>query len=80
MNKNLKAIKKIIKENIEDANCGLFNTKNIIGDQMFTLYEKDGVTIDICYRYSYFEILGLNEHEFREILKYYYALRSQHDD
>lgn len=80
MNKNLKAIKKIIKENIEDANCGMFNTKNLIGDQMFTLYEKDGVTIDICYRYSYFEILGLNEQEFREILKYYYALRSHNDD
>lgn len=75
MNKNLKAIKKIIKENIEDANCGMFNTRNIIGDQMFTLYKKDGVTIAICYRYSYFEILGLNEQEFKEILKYYEANR-----
>ena len=59
----LEIAKKVIKENIKDGDCGLFNTRNLVGDAMTTLYEEDGLTIDICYFYSYFEVFGLTDAE-----------------
>ena len=40
-----------------------FNTRNIIGDPMETIYCKDGVRIDYCYKYCYLEIFGLEEED-----------------
>ena len=72
MNK-LEIAKRVIKENIEDARCGIFDTRNIVGDTMETLYDSDGLTIDICYFWRYFEVFGLTKEEF-EILERYYNL------
>ena len=71
---NLEMAKKIIKASYRDANCGIYNCRNIIGDAMETIYEGEGLTIDICYRYSYFEVFGLSDAEFRELKKYYNSL------
>ena len=71
----LENAKKIIKEYFLLADCGLFNTRNIFGDLMETIYNDGYVTIDICYGYSYFEVFGLNEKEFRELKDYYNDLR-----
>lgn len=68
---NLEIAKKIIKENIKDADCGLFDCRNIMGDPMNTIYHKDGLVVDICYKYSYFEVFGLTDDEFSELLEYY---------
>lgn len=45
-----------------------FNTRNWIGDDMVTIYEKDGIQIDYAPDYDYIEIFGVSEEEF-EILK-----------
>lgn len=31
---------------------------------METIYEKDGITIDICYDWDYFEVFGMTNEEF----------------
>ena len=43
----LKKAKKIIKENYESGDCGIFNTRNWAGDYMSTIYDEDELTIDI---------------------------------
>ena len=75
----LEKAKEIIKENYKYADCGIFNTRNIAGDSMETIYEEwygddDVLTIDICYGWSYFEVFGLSEEEFDELEEYYEAL------
>lgn len=67
----LEIAKRIIKENIEDARCGIFSTRNIAGDSMETLYDSDNLIIDICYGWAYFEVFGLTDSEFVELEKYY---------
>lgn len=73
MNKLEKA-KEIIKEYYRSADCGIFDCRNIVGDKMETIYEDDGLTIDICYYYSYFEVFGLSDAEFEDLEKYYDSL------
>ena len=46
MNK-LDIAKKIIEQNYEDANCGIFNTSNIMGDPMTTIYRGNELIINI---------------------------------
>lgn len=70
----LEIAKRVIKENIEDARCGIFDTRNIVGDTMETLYDSDGLTIDICYFWRYFEVFGLTEGEFMILEGYYNSL------
>ena len=66
--------KRIIKENYKDADCGIYDTRNIVGDQMTTIYRGNELTIDICYHYSYFEVFGLSNDEFDELEKFYNIL------
>lgn len=66
--------KEIIKKNFNDAQCGLFNVRNIVGDDMITIYDNEGLIIDICYQWSYFEVFGLSEEEFEELMIYYNKL------
>ena len=70
MNK-LEIAKQIIKENIDDARFGIFGTLNNAGDKMDTLYDEDGLKIDICYGYEYFEVFGLSDNEFADLAEYY---------
>lgn len=74
MNKLEKA-KQIIKENFEEGDCGLFNTHNLAGDIMSTIYKEDGLQIELCYHWSYFEVFGLSDSEFDELLAYYNHLK-----
>lgn len=73
MNKLEKA-KEIIKTHYEDACCGIFDCRNILGDEMTTIYKDEGLTIDLCYGYMYFEVFGLSREEFKELEKYYDSL------
>lgn len=68
--------KEIIKEHYEEADCGLYDTRNIVGDWMTTIYEDDSLTIDICYNYSYFEVFGLSNEDFEELLTFYASLET----
>lgn len=76
----LEKAKEIIKENFSLYDCGLFNTRNLVGDPMSTIYDEDGLTIDVCYRYSYFEVFGLTDEEFEELKKFYVYLRYSQED
>lgn len=69
--KEFKKVKQIIKENIDDARCWLFDTRNIVGDPMMNLYEGKYFSLDMCYYYSYFEVFGTTDDEFEELEKFY---------
>lgn len=71
---NLEKAKEIIKAHYSDAECGIFNSRNIVGDVMETIYKGEGLTIDICYGYEYFEVFGLSGEEFEELEDYYCSL------
>lgn len=75
--KEFNQIKEIIKEWFEYGNCGLFNSRNLIGDHMSTLFDGEYFTLDICYRYSYFEVFGITQEEYAELLKHYKTLGNQ---
>ena len=70
----LEIAKKIIERYYKYAYCGLFNSRNTVGDKMYTIYSEDGLTIDICYDYAYFEVCGLDNDEFEELCDYYRIL------
>lgn len=67
----LKKAKEIVEKYFTAADCGIFNTRNIVGDHMETLYKDDEITIDICYHWSYFEVFGLSANEFKELDRFY---------
>lgn len=66
----LEKTKKIIESRIQDARFGIFNSRNIVGDIMSTIYEDDEITIDICYHWCYFEVFGLSDDEFKSLEAY----------
>jgi len=74
MNK-LATAKKIIKDNFEEGRFGLFNTRNLVGDPMTIIFDREGLRIEMCYYYEYFEVFGLSKEEFEELKEYYKKLR-----
>ena len=74
MNK-LEEAKKVVKENLEESGgvlgYGIFNTRNIVGDPMVRIYSNNGLVIDVCYGYGYFEVFGLTTDEFVELENFY---------
>lgn len=77
MTNNLEIAKRIIKKHFNSAPCGIFNCRNFVGDLMENLYEKDELTIDISPYWGYFEVFGLSNDEFKELVKYYETLVEQ---
>ena len=70
----LEKAKEIVKEHYRFARCGIFDSRNLVGDCMETIYEGEGLTVDICYNYSYFEVFGLTSKEFKKLCEYYEKL------
>lgn len=73
MNKLEKA-KEIIKKYYEDGDCGIYDSRNIVGDWMTTVYNDGGLAIDVCYTWNYFEVFGLSNEEFTKLCEYYVEL------
>lgn len=71
MENKLEFVKYIISKNIKSARCGIFSTRNLVGDEMTTLYRDNDIQIDICYHWEYFEVFGLSENEFEVLAAYY---------
>lgn len=69
-------IKEIIKDYYSAGDCGLYNTRNLVGDLMITIFNGKYFTLDLCYYYSYFEIFGTTKEEFEELKKFYERLES----
>ena len=70
----LEKAKAIIKKYFKYGDCGIYDSRNIVGDQMINLYDDSDLAIDICYNYSYFEVFGLSNKEFAELCEYYNQL------
>ena len=70
----LEKAKEIIAKNYNEGNCGIFDTRNMVGDWMTTIYADGELTIDICYDWNYFEVFGLSDDEFAELARYYSKL------
>lgn len=64
MEKLIEFLKKTFPKGIQ-----MFDTRNIVGDPMTTIYEADGITVDYCHYYSYIEIFGLTDKEFEEVME-----------
>lgn len=64
---NFKDVKDFLRKNYKNKNYQIFDSRNIIGDPMETVYSKNGVTIDECTYYGYLEIFGLTEEDFDKI-------------
>ena len=79
MNK-LERAKEVIKSNFEQGECGLFNSRNWVGDPMTTIYYHEDLVIDICYHYEYFEVFGLTDDEFKELCSFYEELKAAKRD
>ena len=71
----LEKAKQVIEHYYEDATGGIFDSRNIVGDLMDNIYEDDGLSIDICYGYAYFEVFGLTDEEFEELADFYESLQ-----
>lgn len=71
---NLEKAKETIRQFHDFAQCGIFNTRNSVGDEMETIYDDGQISIDICFGYMYFEVFGLTEEEFDKLEAYYEKL------
>lgn len=69
--RDLTEVKKVIKDYFDGGSLGIFNTRNFVGDMLFPIYKKNGVRIEICPYYEYFEVFGLSCEEFEEVKEYY---------
>ena len=77
MTKAVEKVKEVIKNNVKHAMCGIFDCSNTAGDLMKTIYNKDGVSVDICRNCEYFEVFGLTDEEFSEVESFYEDLISK---
>ena len=73
MSNKVEKVIKIIKEEVLPL-MGLdevqtFDTRNIIGDSMHTIYNDEDITVDVCYGYEYIEVFGLTDEEYDELLE-----------
>ena len=75
--KELNLIKELITGLYPSADCGLFNTRNTVGDDMETIYKTELFTLDICYNWSYFEIFGTTDEEFKMLEQFYDSLENK---
>ena len=65
MNK-LSKLKIFLQNNF--PNIQAFNTRNLVGDPIITVYDEDGITVDYCQKYDYIEIFGLTQSQFESLL------------
>lgn len=45
----------------------MFDTRNLVGDLMETIYDEDGIVVDYCYYCEYIEVFGLIDEEFERL-------------
>ena len=74
--RKLDIAKRIIKEHYDEACCGIFASRNIVGDPMSSIYDDGELSIEICYCWSYFEVFGLSNDDFTELQKLYNSLNA----
>lgn len=60
---------KVFLKELHPEGIQMFNSRNIMGDPMYTIYDKDGIMIDECSCYNYIEIFGVTEEEYNELVE-----------
>ena len=80
MESKIETAKRIIKDHFKGAECGIFDSRNIAGDSMNTIYDDGNLQIDICYHWEYFEVFGLSDEEFKELSRFYDNLETPNED
>lgn len=71
----IEEIKDFIAWHYDDARCGLYNSRNTMGDPMHTIFQGEYFTLDISWKWEYFEVFGTNNEEFQELERFYKSLR-----
>lgn len=67
----LAEVKSVIESNYYRADCGLYFTRNIVGDAMETIFDGEFFTVDVCWGWAYFEVFGCEEDEESELEELY---------
>ena len=65
MNK-IEKLRQFINEN-KLVKMQTFDSRNTAGDFMNTIYENDGIKVDICHYWEYLEIFGLTKKEYKSL-------------
>lgn len=73
---NLKKIIKLFYNPV--CKGGLYNLRNVVGDEMTNLYKSKNMQLDICFDFEYFEVFGLTDEEFKDLQNYYSNLKSKY--
>ena len=63
----IEKLKRFLQEKY--PNVQAFNSRNLVGDYMKTVYNEDGIEVDYCYHYEYIEIFGLSQAEFDSLIE-----------
>lgn len=64
MNKLIEFLKDRFPDGVQD-----FDTRNIAGDSMVTIYYDGEIVVDYCPYYEYIEIFGLTKEQFEIVCK-----------
>lgn len=62
----IQELKNFLQENY--PNIQAFNTRNIVGDLVYNVYNENGIRVDYCEGWEYVEIFGLTEKEFQNLV------------
>ena len=59
---------KFLKNTFPDG-IQMFNTRNLVGDSMVTIYDEDNIVVDYCHYWQYIEIFGLSKEQFKIVVE-----------
>ena len=82
MTERLQRLEDWILKHLEDVpyRCGIYDSRNIAGDPMSTIYAEDGIQVDACYSYDYIEVFGLNKDEWNDFVSFMNSFPADLDD
>lgn len=63
--------KEVISEYLPEGLCGIFDCLSREPDEKVPIYVSEGLVILFCWYWSYFEVFGLSDEEFKELENWY---------
>lgn len=72
----LEKAKEVVNKHVKDARLGIYNTRNLVSDDMTVIYDDGELRVEICYPCMYFEVFGLTSDQFEELKRFYKRLVS----
>jgi hypothetical protein len=67
----LNAVREYLKDNLHQLDCGLFFTRNIIGDPMELTLNGKYIMMWTCWGCGYVEVFGLDSDEQSKLIDWY---------